>query len=161
VARNIRRCIKKISFGAKGRRRTDREKNIILHSFFSLNENVDLHGGRLHLPGQLEAHPPGLGMVERVERLLLSVAEDDLGELLGLAQLPQHLRQAFSTAQRREVQHGGEGQVESGQYAVLPIRDVLFRIPDPVSEFFHPGSRVKKIPDLDPNQRTFNLKHCF
>jgi hypothetical protein len=33
----------------------------------------------------------------------------------------------------------------------------VLRIPDvyPGSEFFYPGPRVKKIPDLDPHQRIF------
>ncbi len=44
---------------------------------------------------------------------------------------------------------------------VLRIRDV---IPDPGSEFFHPGSQVKKIPDpgsASKNLSNFNQKNCF
>jgi hypothetical protein len=34
-------------------------------------------------------------------------------------------------------------------------------IPGTGSEFFHTGSRVKKIPDLDPQQRIFNPNNYF
>jgi hypothetical protein len=47
--------------------------------------------------------------------------------------------------------HGFHEFAEKLIFAVLRIR--VF-IPDPGSEFFHPGSRVKKIPVPDPHQRT-------
>jgi hypothetical protein len=49
-------------------------------------------------------------------------------------------------------------------YAVLRSRMFIPDIPDPGYEFFHPGSRVKKIPDpgsASKNLSIFNSKNCF
>jgi hypothetical protein len=84
-----------------------------------LNENVDLHGRCFHLPAQLESNRAGLRVIERVQRLFLANAEDDLTELLGLADLLQNVRQSLRTSQCGEVPHCGEGEVEPGQISGL------------------------------------------
>jgi hypothetical protein len=41
---------------------------------------------------------------------------------------------------------------------------MLSRIPDPGSEFFHPESRIKQVPDpgsASKNLSIFNPKNCF
>jgi hypothetical protein len=68
-----------------------------------------------------------------------------------------------------------------GRYCTRDVRDLrtvfqylkmqcygswIFFIPDPVSQFFHPRSRVKifRIPDPDPGSgyaKCFNHKNCF
>jgi hypothetical protein len=50
----------------------------------------------------------------------------------------------YRNALRREIGISVKDQEKS----VLRIRDVC-----PGSDFFHPGFRVDKIPDPDPNQR--------